>query len=402
MRTLTRVRVENFLSIRQLTLRLDSLNVLVGPNGAGKTNLLKAFQFLGEVARSELAPAIGAIGGFDQLLYRGRDRSGAAVRIELQGIVTKHASSNALDEYKLSFWRYPRHSKDQAFPDVLARNENLIFKRFQGPGRRITLRGSKATVASQSGDDHRPSQVLHIQGNATGLGTLRRLSDEYGSPEWDAFAAVVEQLRLFEIDVDKMRKPSSRNNPTVLQPDASNLASFLEYLGKEHRDAYSAICDDVRFVLPSFEGFSFVEVGGADSAVRVDIREANLTSPTPLARASYGTLRAIALFAMLHDPAPPRLTCLEEIDHGLHPHALDRIVERLREASTRTQIILATHSPALVNRFDTTELIVVERDPVNGSSTFSRPNLALVRELREETDFELGEIWFSGAIGGGL
>lgn len=402
MRTLTRVRVENFLSIRQLTLRLDSLNVLVGPNGAGKTNLLKAFQFLGEVARSELAPAIGAIGGFDQLLYRGRDRSGAAVRIELQGIVTKHASSNALDEYKLSFWRYPRHSKDQAFPDVLARNENLIFKRFQGPGRRITLRGSKATVASQSGDDHRPSQVLHIQGNATGLGTLRRLSDEYGSPEWDAFAAVVEQLRLFEIDVDKMRKPSSRNNPTVLQPDASNLASFLEYLGKEHRDAYSAICDDVRFVLPSFEGFSFVEVGGADSAVRVDIREANLTSPTPLARASYGTLRAIALFAMLHDPAPPRLTCLEEIDHGLHPHALDRIVERLREASTRTQIILATHSPALVNRFDTTELIVVERDPVSGSSTFSRPNLALVRELREETDFELGDIWFSGAIGGGL
>ncbi len=63
---------------------------------------------------------------------------------------------------------------------------------------------------------------------------------------------------------------------------------------------------------------------------------------TPLASASFGTIRALALLAMLHDPDPPKLTCVEEVDHGLHPYALDRIVERLRDASTRTQVLAAT------------------------------------------------------------
>lgn len=402
-RTLTRIRVENFLSIRKLELRLDALNVLVGPNGAGKTNLLKVFQFLGEVARSELAPAIEAIGGFDQLLYRGRDRAAQNVRIELEGIVTRFASANATDEYRLSFWRL--HRKLQRPGDsreIYARIEDLVFKRYSGPGRRITLRGGKATVGAASGDVKGPAQTLQIQGEATGLGTLRRLSEEYGSPEWNAFAEVVEQLRLFDIDVSSIRRPCAIKDARVLRADASNLAAFLQYLDKSHPDAFGAICDDMAFVLPGFQGFEFVPIGGSDSAIRLDIVERNLDGPTPLARASFGTIRAIALFAMLHDPAPPKLTCLEEIDHGLHPHALDRIVERLREASGRTQIILATHSPALVNRFNERELIVVERDSSSGASTFTRPNYALVRDLRARTDFELGELWFSGAIGGGL
>ncbi len=105
---------------------------------------------------------------------------------------------------------------------------------------------------------------------------------------------------------------------------------------------------------------------------------------------------------MLHDPAPPTLTCLEEVDHGLHPHALDRVVDRLREASTRTQIILATHSPALVNRLKTDELIVVEREEETGGTHLFRPASEMVAELRKDTDYELGELWFSGALGGSL
>ncbi|MBM4394608.1 MAG: ATP-binding protein [Deltaproteobacteria bacterium] len=57
---------------------------------------------------------------------------------------------------------------------------------------------------------------------------------------------------------------------------------------------------------------------------------------TPLANASYGTIRALAILALLYDPNPPLLTCMEEIDHGLHPHVFDRLVELMRQASRHT------------------------------------------------------------------
>lgn len=105
---------------------------------------------------------------------------------------------------------------------------------------------------------------------------------------------------------------------------------------------------------------------------------------------------------MLHDPNPPRLTCLEEIDHGFHPHALDRVVERLREASERTQIIVATHSPALVNRLEPGELIIFERDPNTGATRIADLDPARARKMEQESGYRMGELWFSGILGGGL
>jgi len=70
MRTIHEVAASNFLSFRDVTVRLSSLTVLVGPNGAGKTNFLRIFQFLGEVARRDLPPAIDQLGGVSQLRFR--------------------------------------------------------------------------------------------------------------------------------------------------------------------------------------------------------------------------------------------------------------------------------------------------------------------------------------------
>ncbi len=188
--------------------------------------------------------------------------------------------------------------------------------------------------------------------------------------------------------------------PEVLRPDAANLASYLMFLEADHPEIFASLCEDVRFVLPGFQSFRFVQLSGGDDVVRVDIVEEHLKGSTPLARTSFGTIRAIALFAMLHDPSPPQLTCLEEIDHGLHPHALDRLVDRIREASRKTQIILATHSPALVNRLEPEELIIVERNESTGGTRVVRPDSKLVSSLRDETGFGLGELWFSGSLGG--
>jgi predicted ATPase len=408
---LSGIHVENFLSLRDVNVTLEPLNVLVGPNGAGKSNLLKVFQFLGEIARRELAPAVQAIGGYDDLFYRGDNPSGPTIKIALKGTITKYATENAPDEYRLSFWRRKARtiivkSSNRVFrsPDVLHRNEEIRFKRFKGQGRRITLTGGKVTVAPTSGalaPAERAGQTIIIEGEATGLGTLRRFGASYGSSEWNAFAELVEDLRLFEIEVEKARTPSDLDS-IRLRPDGSNLAAFLHRMSNEEPDLLEQIKDDVRNVLPGFEDFVFQVIGGADEAVRLELKERNLRDTTALGRASFGTVRAIALFAMLSDPNPPALTCLEEIDHGMHPHALDRLVERLRDASQYTQVIVATHSPALVNRLNPSELIIVEREEDSGASKVFRPSQRVIQELRGRTGYELGEIWFSGLIGGGL
>lgn len=398
MRTLTRVTAKNFLSLKDVDVSLGDLNVLVGPNGSGKTNFLNIFRFIGDIARSDLAPAIDAFSGFDSLIFRGASsRAQRRIELHLEGVMTEYAHDNALDEYTLKFWS-PVAGKTFA----IIRTEEVVLKRKSGRGRRITLSGGKVDVVdiTTSNAQTKPARKLDVQEESSGLAILRRLGEAYAAPQIESIAQIFETLRLFDVSVVAARRPSTTVRSEKLNADASNIAAFLVYLKEEHPESFELVRDDVAFVLPGFQDFQFHSLGGADNAVRLDIKESPLTGATPLARASFGTIRAIALFAMLHDPNPPRLTCLEEVDHGLHPHALDRLVDRLREASTRTQIIVATHSPALVNRLKPEELIVFQRDPQTGATVRPDCSAAEIRQMEEASGLGLGELWFSGAIGG--
>ena len=77
----------------------------------------------------------------------------------------------------------------------------------------------------------------------------------------------------------------------------------------------------MRAVLPGFERLLIEEVGGSGDYLKLLVKETFFAKPTPLNHVSFGTVRALVLFSMLNDPDPPRLTCIEEIDHGFHPQA---------------------------------------------------------------------------------
>ena len=265
------------------------LNVLVGPNGAGKTNILKVFQFLGDVARLDLIPAIDEFGGFDNLYFRGGDQrrspenrpiSHRRVDIDLKGIITKYASHSAPDEYKLRIWQRDilgRALDDKSYSNrrVVQRVENISFKRrTTGRGRRITLSGSSVKVEDLGGTrNSKLPPKLSVQTTSSGLATLRKLGAQYNAEQVEELAQVFEQLRLFEIDVEQIGRPTQTTEPNRLRPDASNLVPFLRWVRESYPYVYEQICDDVRFVLPGFDSFVFTEIGGADSAIRLDIRE---------------------------------------------------------------------------------------------------------------------------------
>ncbi len=398
--------IRNFLSLKDAEIKLDRLNVLVGPNGGGKSNFLSVFRFLGEVARTDLVPALESLfGGYQQVRYRGASRPKDPIEIHLSGEITEWSSPTATDEYELVF--QPAASLRRG--TVLRRKEKLVLKRTQGRGRRITLSGPKYEFQDEgrSAGDRRQASKLGeaststVDPNTSALSVLRRIGATTDTKQVSELADVFESLRLFDPQVHLARQPAAvAEGPVQLRPDAGNLAGVLDYWNRAFPEIVNAIADDLRDILPGFDRFSFQPIGGGGTAVRVDLVERGLLGPTPLIRASFGTVRAIALLAMLRDPDPPRLTCLEEIDHGLHPHALDIVVERLREASTRSQIILATHSPALVNRLEPSEFIVFERDPDDCSTRIVQKEPEVLQRMKEKSGLGFGELWFSGSLGG--
>src|SRR5262249_3430887 len=75
MRTLQKLRVINFKSIREQELLLRPLNVFIGSTGSGKSNLIGVFSFLKEIVAQNLTRYTRLKAGADTLLYYGRKRS---------------------------------------------------------------------------------------------------------------------------------------------------------------------------------------------------------------------------------------------------------------------------------------------------------------------------------------
>lgn len=122
--------------------------------------------------------------------------------------------------------------------------------------------------------------------------------------------------------------------------------------------------------------------------------------PVGLADASFGTVRLLALLTALHQPDPPPFIAIEEIDHGLHPYALDVLLDRMRAATAHSQILAATHSPTLVARLRPDEIVVCDRDPVTGESIIPAISSAEITRAARASDWNPDELWFAGAIDG--
>ncbi|MGQ4511885.1 AAA family ATPase [Streptomyces sp. DW26H14] len=398
---LLELRIENFRSLRDVTLPLGPLTVLVGPNGVGKSNVLGVFDFLAAMIRTDLQPALDERGGFDEVGFWGGDRPPTSMKIHLKAVWTTYASTNAPDEYTLTIRRRSLPHNRDAY--ALSREESFAFKRTRGRGRRIKISGGEARVVEDRAGHERDRGSFGIQRLSSGLSTLPRLGRSDGGEEVARVAERLSSFRVFDVDVAAARQPTRARSTLAgrLDARAENLAAFLVHLSADE-DRWDLLTQDARRVLPQLEAIEFEQVGGYADRLAVVLHEKGLRRTTPLADASFGTVRLLGLLAMLYDPEPPALTCVEEIDHGLHPQALELIVERLREASKRTQLIVATHSPALVDRLEPSEFIVCDRDD-SGASIIPALSAEEIEEIVAETgDRPLGELWFSGDLGGDL
>ena len=127
------------------------------------------------------------------------------------------------------------------------------------------------------------------------------------------------------------------------------------------------------------------------------LEETGLKSAIPLVRMSDGTVRWLVLLSILLHPEPPRLVCIEEPELGLHPDMIHELGKLLIAASQRMQLIVTTHSDALIEEFSEMPEAVLVCEKEAGSSTLERLDKKQLSSWLKK--YSLGQLWRKGQIG---
>jgi predicted ATPase len=190
-----------------------------------------------------------------------------------------------------------------------------------------------------------------------------------------------------------------RSQPTdlpkdFLLEDGSNLALVLNDF-----DLRRAPLNEVKEKLKSFNPFiEDLRLRVYAGAIQVFIYERGFTSPVPAARLSDGTLRYLCLLTLLCHPDPPPLLCIEEPEIGLHPDVLPTVAELLVAASQRTQLVVTTHSDALVSALSETPESILVCERLKSGTDLRHLDPKQLEEWLEK--YSLGDLWRMGEIGG--
>ncbi|WP_041279020.1 AAA family ATPase [Desulfotalea psychrophila] len=361
--SLDKLTIRGFKSIRELVdFELADLNVVVGGNGAGKSNLISFFKMLRALIDGNLNRYVIEHGGAGDLLFNGRKTT---EKMEFE----THFNSRG---YRFKLIPTPK--------DACSLEEEA---RYYESG----LTGWWELGDSHDGTSRMVSEV-----------TENRSDGQYSKPIYDAISSW--QIYHFHDTGSRagMRHYEIIQDNKSLRADASNIGPFLLKLKKKHPQEYKDILNAIRLVTPFFEDFLLEpRESGNKEEVNISWRQNGSDYPMQPYHLSDGSIRFICLATALLQPMPPAAIIIDEPELGLHPAAIVILAELIQIASQKTQVIIATQSPALMDQFAIEDIIVVNRE--DGASTFKR--------LKEESfsewlkSYSVGELWTKNVIAGG-
>ena len=365
-------------------IELKALNLLIGPNGSGKSNLIEAISLI-RSAPKEFREVTRKGGGVAEWIWKGGPKEPASVDcvvnnpkdlMPLRHVLSFRAVAQA---FSLEDERVEREHPQAGQQDV------YFFYRYQhGQPVVNTSDHGKRSLARESIE---PDRSILAQ---------RRDPEAYPELAW--LAHNYERVRIYrEWAFGRnavFRDPQkSDNRNDVLEEDFSNLGLFLNRLKTRFPVAKKAILNGLKDLYEGIHDFDVLVEGGT---VQVFFTEGDFVIPAT--RLSDGTLRYLCLLAILCDPEPPPLICIEEPELGLHPDILPKLGDLLRAASERTQIIVTTHSDILVDTMTETPDAVIVCTKNQGQTTMERLNPDDLSEWLQK--YRLGQLWTKGEIGG--
>ncbi|WP_375755550.1 AAA family ATPase [Corallococcus exercitus] len=394
------IRLQNLLSFGpdSEAFPLRELNVLIGPNASGKSNLIEALGLLRATPGNLLAP-IREGGGVTEWVWKGGTESGPPTA-SLE-VVLDYPEGVMPLRYQLAFTAAGQHLE---LVDELIENERpqkkltqpYFFYRYQAGKPAINARLKvEAQPGSATGRQRRVLQREAVS-SVQSILSQRRDADVY--PELTYVNSLLSRFSLHrEWNMGRYTPPRLPQRVDLpgdfLLEDASNLCLVLSDL--EARGKKKLLLENLKLLYARVMDYSVRISGGT---AQVFFQEEGLNASVPATRLSDGTLRYLCLLTLLCHPTPPPLVCIEEPELGLHPDILPEIGRLLVEASTRTQLIVTTHSETLISALsEVPEAVVVcERD--GNGTTLRRLEKAKLSEWLKK--YGLGEVWRMGELGG--
>lgn len=231
---------------------------------------------------------------------------------------------------------------------------------------------------------------------------IRLEGSEQALTGWPALAARLHTIRFHALDHTAMARPSSLDAPARLSEDGSNLAAAMYALKVSDPAVFESISGEFRRILPEF---STIETVASGDYIKLEFGFVGEDHRIGAGDLSQGTIALLGVLFLSAASPRPAMLCIEEIDRGLHPRVLREARDALyrlshpAEGEAVCQVLATTHSPYLLDLFrdQLEEVIVAEK--AGARASFRRlSDLADVKDLL--ADASLGDLWFSGVLGG--
>lgn len=383
---INRLRIRGLLSFgpEAEPIEMGRLNVLVGPNGSGKSNFIEALALLAACpSRGRIGEVCRRGGGVSAWMWRGaQDRAEVGVLLDgacvggthevLHGLALSAQDHQVVvEDIEIS------ERRDDADPEFGLR---WYWMEDDGPRlrRKSSARGFK--FFAQRGDS-----VLAQVRDPANHPVLTGVADCYGRMafyrDWTFGPACT------------LRRTQPTDMPgDALLPDASNLAMVFNELRLKPA-IKRRVVEMLSRLGQQFDDYETIVAGGT---IQLFLREGDKLFPA--VRLSDGTLRYLALLAILLHPSPPPLIVIEEPELGLHPDLMPTLAELLIDASSRTQVVATTHSDLLVDALSEHPEALLVFDKDENGTRIRRLNAEEMRPWLEK--FSLGRLWRMGEIGG--
>jgi predicted ATPase len=346
---ITKLYVSNYRSIGEgVEVDLGRLTALVGPNGAGKSSLADALRFIADALRMPLSSALAERGGIGALLHAGADHGGIELRVDVENehgegwwsatIEQQNGHGGFRVEREEAAWR-PRAND---IPNGVRFLRTL--KGWEGPPEYVPMALSLQDLALP----HYGAQ-----------GVLAHLAHE------------LENMAVYAIFPNTLRAPQAPNPNHPMSSGGENWASTLAAL--DWGFSRPELVAGLGRLVGDIDDYEVTDVGGRYLIPRFCHRVAGEHGSArwlAAAQESDGTLRLAGILAALFQQPSPTLLGFEEPELAIHPGALPVLYDFLAEGSVRSQILLTTHSPDLLDLLALDDVRVVERR--RGATTVAR------------------------------
>lgn len=384
-----KIKIRNFRVLRDVTFEnMTPLTVLLGPNGSGKSTFFDVFAFLSDCFSDGLRRAIGKRGHSLKDL-RSRDCQGP-ISFEIayrEGHVKSGKTQPPLITYYLEI------DEDAGRP-VVAR-EWMRWRRNKKVGNPFQFltyergKGSVVTGELPEKEDLRVEREL-AGPDVLAVSTLGNLAE---NPRVKALREFITDWHLSHLSSQDMRGIPEGGPQERLSKTGDNLVNVIEYLHDRHPDRLEQIFQALRKRIPQIE--KVIPHSLPTGQLLLLVKDAPFSEGVQARYASDGTMKLLAYLVQLYDPHPAPMIGIEEPENFLHPKLLRQLAEECEQATSRSQLIVTTHSPFFINALSPRQVWAISRDPSGYAVNAQVSAMPGIQSMLDQ-GAALGDLWMEG------